>query len=134
MENSPKHVNKFPMVLAIMVLAGSTSIMSTDLYAPSLPYLTSYFGTTPELIKLTISLNIIVYGLAQLIYGPLSDRFGRRPILLYSIVLFSIASVACAFAQNINQLLIARVLQGIFAAAETVIWTYLIKSSRFSFV
>ena len=103
-----------------MVLAGSASIMSTDLYAPSLPYLTDFFGTTPELIKLTISLNLIVYGIAQLIYGPISDRFGRRPVFLWSISLFSIASIACGLAQSIDQLLIARMLQGLFAAAEAV--------------
>lgn len=103
-----------------MVLAGSGSIMSTDLYAPSLPYLTGFFGTTPELIKLTISLNLIVYGFAQLIYGPISDRYGRRPVLLGSIVLFSLASIACGFAQSIDQLLVARMLQGLFAAAEAV--------------
>jgi DHA1 family bicyclomycin/chloramphenicol resistance-like MFS transporter len=103
-----------------MVLAGSGSIMSTDLYAPSLPYLTDYFATTPELMKLTISLNLIVYGFAQLIYGPVSDRFGRRPVFLGSILLFSLASIACAYAQSIDQLLIARVLQGLFAAAEAV--------------
>ena len=117
-ESTPPH--SFKLVLAIMVLAGSVSIMSTDLYAPSLPYLTEHFGTTPELMKLTISLNLIVYGFAQLIYGPLSDRFGRRPIFLGSITLFSIASIACALAQSIDQLLIARVLLGIFAAAEVV--------------
>jgi DHA1 family bicyclomycin/chloramphenicol resistance-like MFS transporter len=94
--------------------------MSTDLYAPSLPYLTDYFATTPELMKLTISLNLIVYGFAQLIYGPVSDRFGRRPVFLGSIALFSIASIACGYAQTIDQLLIARILQGLFAAAEAV--------------
>jgi DHA1 family bicyclomycin/chloramphenicol resistance-like MFS transporter len=103
-----------------MVLAGSGSIMSTDLYTPSLPYLTDYFSTTPELVKLTISLNLIVYGFAQLIYGPVSDRFGRRPVLLGSIVLFVVASIACGYAQSIDQLLIARILQGFFAAAEAV--------------
>ena len=104
-----------------MVLAGSVSIMSTDLYAPSLPYLTGYFSTTPELIKLTISLNLVVYGFAQLIYGPLSDRFGRRPVFLVTLLLFVMASFACALATNIQQLIIARVLQGTFAAAEAVI-------------
>jgi len=94
--------------------------MSTDLYAPSLPYLTDFFGTTPELIKLTISLNLIVYGFAQLIYGPISDRYGRRPVLLGSIALFALASIACGLAQSIDQLLVARMLQGLFAAAEAV--------------
>jgi MFS family permease len=109
-DTPPAH--SFKLVLTIMVLAGSGSIMSTDLYAPSLPYLTEHFNTTPELMKLTISLNLIIYGFAQLLFGPLSDRFGRRPVFLGSIVLFSIASMACAFAQSIDQLLIARVLQG----------------------
>jgi len=113
--------HKFSIVLAIMVLAGSGSIMSTDLYAPSLPYLTDFFGTTPELIKLTISLNLLMFGFAQLIYGPISDRFGRRPVLLWSIALFSVASIACGLAQSIDQLLVARILQGFFAAAEAVI-------------
>ena len=105
MDNPANPAHKFSIILAIMVLAGSTSIMSTDLYAPSLPYLTDYFATTPELMKLTISLNLIIFGLAQLIYGPLSDRFGRRPVFLWSIMLFCIASIACAFAQSIEQLL-----------------------------
>jgi DHA1 family bicyclomycin/chloramphenicol resistance-like MFS transporter len=104
-----------------MVLAGSVSIMSTDLYAPSLPYLTGHFSTTPELIKLTISLNLVVYGFAQLVYGPLSDRFGRRPVFLVTLLLFVMASFACGLATNVNQLIIARVLQGSFAAAEAVI-------------
>ena len=104
-----------------MVLAGSASIMSTDLYAPSLPYLTGHFNTSPELIKLTISLNLIIYGFAQLIFGPVSDRYGRRPILLASLVMFALTSIACGLALNINQLIAARILQGFFAAAEAVI-------------
>ena len=106
--------------MLIMVLAESGSIMSTDLYTPSLPFLTEYFATTPELLKLTISLNLIAYGFAQLIYGPVSDRFGRRPVFLTTIFLFAVASIACGLATSIEQLLVARVLQGFFAAAEVV--------------
>jgi DHA1 family bicyclomycin/chloramphenicol resistance-like MFS transporter len=95
--------------------------MSTDLYAPSLPYLTGHFNTSPELIKLTISLNLIIYGFAQLIFGPVSDRFGRRPVFLGSLVMFVLTSIACGLALNINQLIAARILQGFFAAAEAVI-------------
>ncbi|MEM7195716.1 MAG: multidrug effflux MFS transporter [Pseudomonadota bacterium] len=121
MIDSSSHQRRFYTVLAIMVLAGSVSIMSTDLFAPSLPDLTEYLATTPELMKLTISLNLIVYGLAQLIYGPLSDRFGRRPIFLISLVLFILASIACALSTTVTQLISSRVLQGTFAAAEAVI-------------
>ena len=55
---------KFSTVLILMVLAGSVSIMSTDLFAPSLPYLTEHFGSTPDVVQLTISLNLMVYGLS----------------------------------------------------------------------
>ncbi|MFT5810890.1 MAG: DHA1 family bicyclomycin/chloramphenicol resistance-like MFS transporter, partial [Rubritalea sp.] len=117
---SPSPEYKFWVILMIMVLAESGSIMSTDLYTPSLPFLTDFFGTTPELLKLTISFNLIAFGFAQLIYGPLSDRFGRRPVFLGSIFLFTIASIVCGFAMSINHLLIARVFQGFFAAAQAV--------------
>ena len=112
---------KFSTVLILMVLAGSVSIMSTDLFAPSLPYLTEYFGSSPDILQLTISLNLIVYGFAQLLFGPLCDRFGRRPVFLCSLALFSLTSIGCAMAQSIEHLIMARILQGFFASAEAVI-------------
>ena len=107
--------------MSILVLAGSASIMSTDIYAPSLPDLPLYFGVSPSAIKLTISLNVLMFGVGQLIHGPLSDRFGRRPVLLIAILLFTVSSFACAFAQSIEQLIAARMLQGFMGAAEAVI-------------
>ncbi|MCP4429429.1 MAG: multidrug effflux MFS transporter, partial [Gammaproteobacteria bacterium] len=111
----------FLVVIFVMVLAESASIMSTDLYTPSLPDLVTWFNTTPELLKLTISINVIAYGAAQIIYGPLADRFGRRPVMLTAISLFILSSLLCAFVRTIDELLIARVLQGLFASAEAVI-------------
>ncbi len=111
----------FFTVIFVMVLAESASIMSTDLYTPSLPDLVDWFNATPELLKLTISINIVAYGAAQIIYGPLADRFGRRPVMLSAISLFIVSSLLCAFATTIDELLVARVLQGLFASAEAVI-------------
>lgn len=118
--NSRKPYN-FTLILSILVLAGSASIMSTDLYTPSMPHLPAYFDTTANLVKLTISLNLLMYGVAQLFHGPLSDRFGRRPVLLFSILLFTLFSGACAIAETIGQLIVARMLQGFTGAAEAVI-------------
>ncbi len=73
------------LIISILVLASSVSIMSTDLYAPSLPHLSAYFGTSEQMVKLTISLNLLAFGVAQLIQGPMSDRFGRRPVMLFVI-------------------------------------------------
>ena len=111
----------------MLVLASSTSIMSTDMYSPSLPDLTTWFETTPTRVKLTISLNILAFGLAQLFHGPLSDRLGRRPVMLVSLLLVAAFSLACAFAETIDQLIIMRVLLGTVAAAEAVVGLAILK-------
>ncbi len=109
------------LIIGVLVLASSASIMSTDIYAPSLPDLPLFFGTNAAAVKLTISLNVLMFGVGQLIHGPLSDRFGRKPVLLVAIMLFTVASFACALAQSIEQLIAARMLQGFMGAAEAVV-------------
>jgi len=115
------------LVVSILVLASSVSIMSTDMYTPSLPDLADEFETTPTRVKLTISLNLLAFGIAQLIHGPLSDRFGRRPVLLSSLMAVVVGCVLCVVAQTINQLIAARVFLGLVAAAEAVIGLAIIK-------
>jgi MFS transporter, DHA1 family, multidrug resistance protein len=109
------------VIVFILVLASSLTMMSTDIYAPSLAHLPEYFGTSAANIKLTISLNVLAYALATLAHGPLSERFGRRPILLWGLVGFTFFSLCCALAQTVEQLIIARVFQGICAAVEGVL-------------
>jgi len=101
--------------------------MSTDMYAPSLPDLAKWFETDATRVQLTISLNLLAFGLAQLVHGPLSDRFGRRPVLLASLGAVACLCIVCAFAQSIDQLIVARVLLGIAAAAEAVVGLAIIK-------
>jgi len=101
--------------------------MSTDMYAPSLPDLAIWFDTTPTNVKLTISLNLLAFGLAQLIHGPLSDRFGRRPVMLISLLFVALFSLACAMATSIEQLIVARILLGLAAAAEAVLGLAILK-------
>lgn len=115
------------LVVGILVLASSISIMSTDMYTPSLPDLADWFDTTPTQVKLTISLNMLAFGIAQLFHGPLSDRYGRKPVLIISSVFVVILSLACAMAQSIEQLIAARILLGLAAAAEAVIGLAIIK-------
>jgi DHA1 family bicyclomycin/chloramphenicol resistance-like MFS transporter len=86
-----------------------------------MPRLVEYFHTTPAVVKLSLSLNALAFSLMQLIYGPLSDRFGRRPIMLVGMTAFIVFSLCCAFAQTIVQLIAARILQGMSAAAEAVL-------------
>ncbi len=116
-----------PLIIGILVLASSVTIMSTDMYSPSLPDMVGYFDTTPTLVKLTISLNLLAFGIAQLFHGPLSDRFGRRPVMLWSLATVVVLSLICAAAQSIEQLLAARILLGIAAAAEAVLGLAILK-------
>ena len=115
------------LVVCVLVLTSSVSIMSTDMYTPSLPDLADWFDTTPTRVKLTISLNMLAFGVAQLIHGPLSDRYGRKPVLLVSSLFVVFLSLGCALAQTIDQLIVARILLGLAAAAEAVIGLAIIK-------
>jgi len=125
-----EHLNK-TIVLILLVLTTALTIMSLDLYAPSLPHLPDYFDTTAERVKLTIALNALTYGIGTLFYGPLSERFGRRPILLGAMVGFTLCSLFCSIAASIDQLIIARILLGVAAAAEGVL-VYSILSDCFN--
>jgi DHA1 family bicyclomycin/chloramphenicol resistance-like MFS transporter len=120
-----------PLILFILILASSAAWMSTDLYAPSLPYLPDYFDTSAAMVKLTMSMNLFAYALATLVHGPLSERFGRRPVLLWGMAGFTITTIGCAAAATIGQLLAARVLQGLCAAVEGVVVLAVIRD-RFS--
>nr|MCH9673814.1 Bcr/CflA family efflux MFS transporter [Gammaproteobacteria bacterium] len=119
------------IIVTILVLASSASIMSTDLYTPSLPHMPEYFGTSAQAAKLTISLNLLAFGFAQLVFGPLSDRFGRRPVFLCGLVAFTLTSVACALAQTIEQLIVFRVLQGVAASVEAVVGLAIVRDLFF---
>jgi len=109
------------LIPALLIMASAVSILSTDLYTPSLPHLQSVFQTDAGRVQLTITLNLIAYALAQLIYGPLSDRIGRRPVLLAGMVGFALATAGCAAATSIDALILARVVQGLTACAEAVV-------------
>ena len=108
------------VILTSLIMAGMAAMMSTHLYTPSLPHLADVFHTTPAVVKLSLSFNALAFGLSQLIHGPLSDRFGRRPIMLGGMMGFILFSLSCAFAQSIHQLIVARVFQGMSASVEAV--------------
>ncbi len=104
------------IVMMLTLLLGIQPIM-TDLYLPALPGLTRELATSVSSAQLTLSVLVICFGLAQLVCGPLSDRFGRRPVLLWGLALFTLASLWSAWAPNIGWLIAARAVQGAAAAA-----------------
>ncbi|PWC53401.1 multidrug effflux MFS transporter [Azospirillum sp. TSO22-1] len=95
--------------------------LSTDLYLPSLPTLVTVFDTDIVTVQLTLSVFLVGFAAAQLIYGPLSDRFGRRPALVGGISIYLAASVACALAASIDQLIVARAFQAVGACCGPVV-------------
>ena len=95
--------------------------LSTDLYLASLPSLASGFQVPVSTVQLTLSLFVIGFGGAQLIIGPLSDRFGRRPVLLIGLCLYVVASALCGLATSIGLLIAARFLQALGCCSAVII-------------
>jgi DHA1 family bicyclomycin/chloramphenicol resistance-like MFS transporter len=95
--------------------------LSIDMYLPSLPSIQSDLHTTPALVQLTLASFMIGMGVGQLLYGPLSDRRGRRAPLLWGVSLYTLSSLACALSPNVEVLIACRFLQAIGGAAGPVI-------------
>jgi DHA1 family bicyclomycin/chloramphenicol resistance-like MFS transporter len=106
----------------IWLLVGMASIgpLALNVFVPSIPGLVGYFASDLATVQLALSLYFIAIAAGQLVYGPLSDRFGRRPVLLWGLGIFAVASLACALAPSIEALLGARMLQAVGACAGMV--------------
>lgn len=103
-----------PPGLAILVLALLLSIqpVTTDLYLPALPALTRSLGAAVSAAQLTLSGLLLAFGCSQMVWGPLSDRFGRRPILLAGLFIYTAASLGSALAPSMALLILWRIAQG----------------------
>lgn len=95
--------------------------LSTDLYLASLPSLATVFAVPASTVQLTLSLFVIGFGGAQLVVGPLSDRYGRRPVVLAGLALYMLASLLCAGAQTMAMLIVARFLQALGCCSAVII-------------
>jgi DHA1 family bicyclomycin/chloramphenicol resistance-like MFS transporter len=114
-------------LVAFLTLLTAFVPLSTDLYLPALPDMTQYFQVPEYQTNLTLILFFIFYAVAMLVWGPLSDRYGRRPILLIGLVCYAVAGTLCAISTSIFQLMFFRVLQAVGAGAATAVATAIIK-------
>ena len=101
--------------LFVILLAALTGIgaLSIDLYLPSLPAIQVAYGVDVGPAQLTLSAFLFGSAVSQLLYGPLSDRFGRYWVLLSGLGLFVVATLACVWAKTIDQMIIARFIQAL---------------------
>jgi DHA1 family bicyclomycin/chloramphenicol resistance-like MFS transporter len=99
------------VVLVLSLLLGIQPI-TTDLYLPALPALTEGFGAPVSQAQLTLTTLLLAFGVSQLVWGPLSDRFGRRPVLLLGLAAYTLASIGCALASSMPLLIAWRTVQG----------------------
>jgi DHA1 family bicyclomycin/chloramphenicol resistance-like MFS transporter len=99
------------IVLTLALMLGLQPI-TTDLYLPALPGLTQELGASMGQAQRTLTALLLAFGVSQLVWGPLSDRFGRRPVLLVGLLAYVVASIGSAFAPTMDQLILWRTLQG----------------------
>jgi len=114
-------------VLALLALLSAFIPLSTDMYLPALPTMTATFHASEQLINLTLILFFVFYSAGTLLWGPLSDKYGRKPVLLCGLALYVLASVSCACARDVNQLIVFRVLQALAGSASPAIAVALVK-------
>lgn len=107
------------VVVALGCLTGLQPI-STDLYLPALPDLQRGLGMSPSLAQWTLSVLILAFGVGQLIWGPISDRFGRQPVLRWGLAGYVLASLAAVLALDAVMMLVARAAQGACLSAAVV--------------
>src|SRR6202163_1601360 len=109
------------MMLLLLVAMTGVAPISLYLLVPALPLLASTFGRDISIAQMTVSLYMVGIACSQIIMGPLSDRFGRRPVLLAGLPLMVLASAACIFAEPLPQLIAARFLQALGGATGMVV-------------
>ncbi len=100
------------LIIVLLSMLLGIQPVATDLYLPALPAIKSEFGTELSQVQLTLSALLLAFGASQLIWGPLSDRFGRRPILLCGLATFTMAGLGCVLASSMQELIVWRALQG----------------------
>lgn len=107
----------------ILILGALTAFgpLAIDFYLPGFPAMAAAFGTDEKHVQLTLASYFLGLSIGQLIYGPLADRFGRRVPLLCGVALFTLASLACAYAPTLDWLVAARFIQALGGCAGMVI-------------
>ncbi|WP_350304754.1 Bcr/CflA family multidrug efflux MFS transporter [Photorhabdus viridis] len=110
--------------LGLILILGLLSMLmplAIDMYLPSLPTVAEDFGVDSGRVQMTLSSYILGFALGQMIYGPMADSLGRKPVILGGVIVFALASAACTIAKDIDDFIYMRFLHGFSAAAASVV-------------
>ena len=110
----------FALTLLLALLTG-IGPLSTDMYVPSLPDIGRALHASTEQVQLTISSYLLGFATGQILYGPISDRFGRKPVMMAALVLYGVGSIVCATTQSIEMLAALRFVQALGGAGAIVL-------------
>ncbi|MDN5316461.1 MAG: transporter, family, multidrug resistance protein [Thermoanaerobacterium sp.] len=125
-KKTQKYLGEKGFVLFIAFLSAFIPL-STDAYLPALPRMVESLNTTASMINLTLVLFFIFYAVGTLFWGPLSDKYGRRPILIIGLSIYTAASILCIFSSSVYTLILYRILQSIGCGSATAVSTAIIK-------
>lgn len=109
--------NLLPMLMAMVVL----NPLAIDIFLPSLPTMAAEFSVSDSEVQSTLILFMFSVGVGQVLIGPLADRFGRRPIALFGVILYILSSLFAAMTPQFEGLQLARVLQGLAACSTSIV-------------
>jgi DHA1 family bicyclomycin/chloramphenicol resistance-like MFS transporter len=113
--------------LVFLALISAFPPLSTDLYIPAMPQMVEALATTHNKVNMTLSMFFVFYAGGLLFWGPLSEKFGRKPILLTGLGIYIISSIFCALSNSVELLILSRMLQAFGGSAVTVVATAIVK-------
>jgi MFS transporter, DHA1 family, multidrug resistance protein len=121
-----KYLGPKGLIIFIAILSAFVPL-STDLYLPALPGMSAYFGAGPDQINLTLTAFFVFYALGTLMWGPLSDHYGRKPVLIAGMGLYILASALCALTGRVDGLILCRIFQALGASSAGTAATAIVK-------
>lgn len=113
--------------LVFLALISAFPPLSTDLYIPAMPQMVEALAASHTRVNMTLSMFFVFYAGGLLFWGPLSEKFGRKPILLTGLGIYIVSSSFCALATSVEQLILSRMLQAFGGSAVTVVATAIVK-------
>lgn len=116
-------------LIGLITILSAFIPLSTDLYLPALPSMAEYFKTPVSLVNLTLILFFIFFSAGMLLWGPLSDKYGRKPVLLTGLTVYILASLLSACSVNVYQLIVFRVFQAIGGGAASSVAMAMVKDT-----